>query len=845
MARTTRNKNQKIIIIVIVIILSIWIFKTGEFTLFGTYVPGVIECDANTYYVDATNGDDSWDGACSELDGGSGPWKTTNKVNTDPAITSGVTVKFKTGETFRGYEVVDPVATLIPKTGVTYTSYHNPANPKPIISAAIDATDSSRYQWSSTATANEYMLEAVGGGSPNIIQTDGVWMNGEYLINRLYANTPGSLSNHEWSWSGNTVYLRTDEGNPSTMGLIEIAQKTSAVWVSYEDNIIIDDLHIKHSNIFTPSWDYRGTLTLRDTTNVVVQNSIIEESSQYSVIFIRRMTNSLITNNIIRNMRRENYYNDDLRRNIITMPSSSFNTISNNEIYNNPFGSDLLFITEGSSDNIVEYNEFIGPSANAVYIRGVSNPSTNNHIRYNYIHDIYSETYYGGGIGIQVRDEVIDNKIYGNVLMQLRGPIIQSDGINGGGIVQGTKIFNNIIYNTWNPSSGVIKVFGGQNEGTEVKNNIVMSVGIGLMLGTHNGAVIDNNCVYPLGSEPAIGDTNSGEITNTITDDPLIVDSSPTSPSGLALRSGSPCIDSGLNLGSTYELGLNPSSYWTNGVGLLNHNLYGTGWEIGPFVYTSSAPCVPETCNGLGYECDIWDDTCGSTVDCGNCDTGHSCNGGICEAICVPETCPSLGFNCGSAFDQCSETIFCGICDSGEECVANVCITTCVPETCSSLSFDCNTADDTCGGTLSCGTCNSGFECQNNICTEIPIVCTPETCSSLGFNCGSADDNCEGTLSCGTCPSGDDCTNNICTTPSGGGGGGGSNPSRDCTDGGGQFNFTSYICMCPETNFWNETSDLCVEEQIPEEEPPATSPFVWIVIIGIIIFIVNKKKKKR
>ncbi len=620
-----------------------------------------IICEENTYYVDSTNGDDSNDGKCSKQNGtGIGPWKTTSKVNSF-IFNSGDFVKFRSGEVFRGYEETNEYATLFPVSGVTYTFYGT--KDKPIISGAIDATDSSRYQWTATGTNNEYKFESIGGGSPGIIQTDGVWMDGEYLANHLYANVPGSLPDNQWAWADDTVYLKLEGGtDPNGAGLIEIAQKDSAVFMMNKANVVLNNLHLKHGNRnLYRGLDYRGTLTMRDVDSSVVQNCIIEEASDYAVVFTRRLTNSFLVNNTIRNLRRENYYNNDLTRNIVTLTDSDNNNISKNLISNNPLGSDCMYLAEGSSYNYVEYNEISGPCANAIYIRGTSSANSNNHIRYNYIHNIFSETYYGGGIGIQVRDGASENYIYGNVLMQLRGPIMQSDGKDNP--VTGTHIYNNVIYNTWYDGSGgrsgAVKVWGGTNEGTEVKNNLIISIGTGLTLDSHNGAVIDNNCVFPLDGADAIGGTNVGEITNTITDNPLIFNSNPTNPGDLRLTSDSPCKDVGLNLGSEFEMELGALSNWPEAVELLNQNSYETGWEIGAFVYDS-------------HECDF-DSECDDGVWCNGaetCDGSNKCQLGTApctnhELSCLV-TCVEATQECNIADD--------GVCENPNDCFPDVCV---------------------------------------------------------------------------------------------------------------------------------------------------------------------------
>ncbi|MDD5012248.1 MAG: hypothetical protein PHQ66_01205 [Candidatus Nanoarchaeia archaeon] len=43
-----------------------------------------------------------------------------------------------------------------------------------------------------------------------------------------------------------------------------------------------------------------------------------------------------------------------------------------------------------------------------------------------------------------------------------------------------------------------------------------------------------------------------------------------------------------------------------------------------------STQCTPKTCGSLGYNCEIWSDGCGGTVDCGTCADGAVCSSGVC-----------------------------------------------------------------------------------------------------------------------------------------------------------------------------------------------------------------------
>ncbi len=74
--------------------------------------------------------------------------------------------------------------------------------------------------------------------------------------------------------------------------------------------------------------------------------------------------------------------------------------------------------------------------------------------------------------------------------------------------------------------------------------------------------------------------------------------------------------------------------------------------------------CIPQTCQDLGKECEVWDDGCGGSVDCDGCGAGKNCNNGVCESICVPDC---EGKQCGE--DGCGGS--CGVCEDGESCHFN------------------------------------------------------------------------------------------------------------------------------------------------------------------------------
>ncbi len=57
------------------------------------------------------------------------------------------------------------------------------------------------------------------------------------------------------------------------------------------------------------------------------------------------------------------------------------------------------------------------------------------------------------------------------------------------------------------------------------------------------------------------------------------------------------------------------------------------GWiTISSQTITISGDCIPSTCSDMGYECNTWDDGCGTTLSCGSCTSGETCTNGDCVA---------------------------------------------------------------------------------------------------------------------------------------------------------------------------------------------------------------------
>ena len=225
----------------------------------------------------------------------------------------------------------------------------------------------------------------------------------------------------------------------------------------------------------------------------------------------------------------------------------------------------------------------------------------NNVIRYNLI------TGQGGNeldnAGIETDGYTSDNQIYGNVIWGNGGPCIDLNG------TETTLVYNNTCYGNQltRPSTykGEIKLSDQANSTSSTPNNVIEN-NIAYATQSDSYAIyVDNvmagktdtyanNLFY--GSEQAnwyFWNTSAGSnlamfnklsgVSGNLNADPLFVN---TSGDQLWLQGGSPAIDEGTNLGSPYNFALLPSSVWPNSVVTGNQNSYGTGWEVGAYIFT-------------------------------------------------------------------------------------------------------------------------------------------------------------------------------------------------------------------------------------------------------------------
>ncbi len=150
--------------------------------------------------------------------------------------------------------------------------------------------------------------------------------------------------------------------------------------------------------------------------------------------------------------------------------------------------------------------------------------------------------------------------------------------VKDGIVVRTTSVVNsknNVFYGSGTRKGyGVGIVSGGYYY---TYNSIYSNLAKGLYILTGGIASTTNDCYY----------NNLDNITGTATALNDTVASNPNFASAgtdFSITSGSSCINTGANLGATYQFGLKNNSVWTNSINLLNQNSFGN-WEIGAYIY--------------------------------------------------------------------------------------------------------------------------------------------------------------------------------------------------------------------------------------------------------------------
>lgn len=561
---------------------------------------------ATTYYVDncVVTGSDSNHGTSTAA-----PWLTINKVNTS-SFSPGDSILFNRGCTWREQLTVPSSGKAgNPITFGAYGAYATAGSTSnPILTPSTLVTGwtfyrGAIYQASFATTAYS------------------VWEDSVYLA------PESSLANvtaaGEWFETGGVLYVWASAGDSPSSHVMEAANTTttaqSAISITSQSYINIQNLTVEknsgNANL--------GIISGITSSYVTMSNLIVAYSGYqgYGVYFNTNGSHNTLQNSVIHDIRDTCVYFANGVSYTAVQQNTIYNCGQNTDVGDNG-GLTLGGGTSPASNSIVTQNLIydVGSvtdtnSANGAILidRGCQTCS----VTYNAVHDSAN-----GGIMVTgyVGNHAVGLTISYNVVYNInaRSNSAQTGNRPGIGIsnVDNVVISNNTTWNvgTSDYAADSILITGTSTEtlnSTTVKNNILgPSLGSAHRRNYHTRSnatftnfVSDYNLFYDsAGLVLYDGDNNysthasfvsaTGLDTHSLNSNPNFTD---VSAYNFTLSSSSPAIDAGTNLGSTYQLGLDPASSWPSSIKTDNQNSNGTGWEIGAFVFLQQAPPAPPT----------------------------------------------------------------------------------------------------------------------------------------------------------------------------------------------------------------------------------------------------------
>ena len=526
-----------------------------------------------------------------------------------------VTINLKRGEVWRS-EVLNTGSSGTATHPIIIQGYG--AGDNPLVDGSIDITTAA-YKWTASGSGtNEFYLEAAAGGDSGISEPKQVFIDDV----RCGYGAAGTLTDHQFDWADNdalgysTVYVRDEDGDPDTSGVVIDASRGSVNYCFYIDEsyITIDGIDCKYSNghgfrltgggdhiiikncaatynfwagvqLYTGAHDCEinnvevshslsANISADGTSGNPINRLLITGCDIHDTVFVSGLVVDAagikafnLQDSTITKSKWYNCNNGGIRLDGGSVPSRwgcDNNEISENELYGNAssVGDDSQIELEFSSGNTIKYNYLHTPDSGKSGITLSHTGSEDNLILYN-----ISE---GNTSGNSYRTRAAAGDTTPNVFI------------------------GNTAYNT---NIGFY-IYSGPL--TVIKNNIVLdSTHTALWVETGLPATIksDYNCFHIAGGSIFKDDavqsydlagwrTFCGNDVHSIDDDPLLTD---PGADDYTLTSDSPCIDAGFDLGDSYKWALDVSSTWPDGVVTVDQDLKGDGWEIGAYASPAGA----------------------------------------------------------------------------------------------------------------------------------------------------------------------------------------------------------------------------------------------------------------
>jgi parallel beta-helix repeat protein len=422
---------------------------------------------------------------------------------------------------------------------------------------------------------------------------------------------------NEWCWASDVLYVHSSS-NPAkafTSPGIEASQLSYNIQLGSQDYLTIQNLHTTESNQFG-IFQYgpaSGTLTQTITGNTI-------DRAYYDGVVLGT-AGSLYTSVEIGNNAVSECGGDGIHLNAgIQSATVEHNTVFSNNLLYTSSGTDtnLKFLAgihfNGNGTNItnlvVQYNLVYsnGPSVyktidagNGIWLDTIHDPNTV--VRYNLLYGntasgimmenanrnqaLYNISYSNGEAGIWVQNSdgtatsnqavgLYNNTVFGN---SVAGILLQGDYAVASTCTR-NLVKNNI--SSGNTGPNLVARYGCENAAIYGSGNVYTYNDFGPQAANFiewAGGVYESTYAT---WETATGNCGTTGCSHSVEADPQFVNAS---SSQFWLASGSPAIDAGLNLGSPYNIALMPGGTWPNSIVTGDQNAYGSGWEIGAFVY--------------------------------------------------------------------------------------------------------------------------------------------------------------------------------------------------------------------------------------------------------------------
>jgi hypothetical protein len=413
---------------------------------------------------------------------------------------------------------------------------------------------------------------------------------------------PGAVdADTEWCWSSSTLYQysTSDPDTRYTSPGTEASVRNRCIEGGYDperDFITIEGLTLKYSNsngywsestdnitftnvTATYNWD-NGIVTSGTSgdpiTNITLDGCTLSFNGDTGAFFGNYVRNVSVTGCTINNNGQDSNDSENagirFANSIVVEKSKVYNNGRNEagtDIASASGGYGIWFDTIGSNSGadppIVRHNEVYNNVNAGIFMEQSQNLYTYGNVLYDNEYGIYLDTW---------------------------DATYHSDN---------NVIYNNTIYNTTQYS---ILISGADTEGLLIKNNIVSTAGTHLFFNedADDSVTIDYNLYYDsdltnkfdwnnshYSTLAAFQSASSQDGNSPSVSDPLFNDAS---NDDFTLKSDSPAIDVGTNLGETYDDALNPASVWPSFISTLDQDDYGPGWEIGAFIYKSGGAAL-------------------------------------------------------------------------------------------------------------------------------------------------------------------------------------------------------------------------------------------------------------